>query len=272
MKKLSIITINKDNIAGLQQTMQSVFSQTWQGFEYIVIDGGSTDGSVEVIRQCADKITYWISELDVGVFNAMNKGIRQTKGEYLLFLNSGDFLVDENVLSSVFATEHKADILCARCNVSDKGVVVCTFDAPEKITFGTLYFAGLAHQSTFVKRCLFDKLGLYREDFKYNADVEFWYRSIILGGATTERLNQIITDYNLDGISNRESKTETYKQEMQQIFNNPKLQLFAPDYEKWKQERNEMKILYWAKSQSLLYAFVKLMHQIAIFCIKIKKR
>ena len=88
--KLSIITINRNNAAGLRRTIESVVSQTYTEFEYIIIDGASTDESVDVIKEYADKITFWVSEPDNGIYNAMNKGILKAKGEYLLFLNSGD--------------------------------------------------------------------------------------------------------------------------------------------------------------------------------------
>ncbi len=88
MLKLSIITINLNNLAGLQKTMQSVFEQTFTDYEYIVIDGGSTDGSKEYIEQHSDKLAYWVSEKDKGIYNAMNKGIIKAGGDYLLFLNS----------------------------------------------------------------------------------------------------------------------------------------------------------------------------------------
>ncbi|MDR2910496.1 MAG: glycosyltransferase [Bacteroidales bacterium] len=94
--KLSIITINLNNVAGLQKTIESVVKQTFTDYEYIVIDGGSTDGSADIIKQHANKITYWVSEPDKGIYNAMNKGIRVAKGEYCLFLNSGDWLINSN--------------------------------------------------------------------------------------------------------------------------------------------------------------------------------
>lgn len=88
MVKLSIITVSYNNVSGLRKTIESVLNQSSKDFEYIVIDGGSTDGSVELIKQHGDKIAYWVSEKDAGIYNAMNKGIRQAKGEYYQFLNS----------------------------------------------------------------------------------------------------------------------------------------------------------------------------------------
>ena len=179
--KLSIITINRNNADGLRRTMESVLSQTWKEFEYIVVDGASTDGSVYYIRENKDLLSYWVSEPDNGVYQAMNKGIRQSKGEYLLFLNSGDDLVDKDVLNLVFSKSCTADILCGKCNVVDaEGTVLWTSNPPENITFGFLYHQGLGHQSTFIRRILFDEIGLYREDFRYNSDIDFWYKAIII--------------------------------------------------------------------------------------------
>ena len=97
--KLSIITVNLNNRDGLKKTIDSVISQTFKDFEWIVIDGGSTDGSRELIEQYVNHFAYWVSEPDKGVYNAMNKGVKKAKGEYLQFLNSGDWLRDENTVN-----------------------------------------------------------------------------------------------------------------------------------------------------------------------------
>ena len=96
--KLSIITINFNNHDGLQKTINSVIAQTWKDFEWIIIDGGSTDGSKNLIEQYDKYITYWISESDKGIYNAMNKGIKIARGDYLQFLNSGDYFYNEKVI------------------------------------------------------------------------------------------------------------------------------------------------------------------------------
>ena len=100
--KLSIITINLNNDTGLNKTIESVINQTLKNFEFIIIDGGSTDRSVELIKEYAGQINYYVSEPDKGIYNAMNKGIRQAQGEYCFFLNSGDYFVNESVLEKVF--------------------------------------------------------------------------------------------------------------------------------------------------------------------------
>ena len=96
MTKVSVITISYNNAEGLRRTIESVVAQNYSDYEYIIIDGGSTDNSLQIIESYASHISYWVSEPDKGVYNAMNKGIAQAKGEYLHFLNSGD-CYDENL-------------------------------------------------------------------------------------------------------------------------------------------------------------------------------
>lgn len=236
--KLSIITINYNNAEGLRKTMESVLSQTYKDFEYVVVDGASTDSSVDVIRayalQAEGLNLKWISERDTGIYNAMNKGIRMSSGEYLLFLNSGDFLIAVDVLEKVFKNDCTADILCARCNVSDNGKVVWTSNPPEEVTFGTLYMVGLAHQSTFIRKSLFEQYGYYDESFRYNADIEFWYRAIVDNGASTQKIDVITTDYNLDGVSEKKKNDPVFIGEHKRILAKPIYQKILSDYKHYK--------------------------------------
>lgn len=194
---LSIITVNLNNANGLKKTLDSVASQIYTDFEIIIVDGASTDGSLAVIDQFSKTTTHHysiISESDSGVYQAMNKGISKAKGEYLLFLNSGDFLVSEHVLHEVFLNNHTSDFLLARCKITENNKVLYTTQPSSTISFGFLYYVGLAHQSTFIKRKLFEIYGNYREDFKYNSDIEFWYRTIILASCSTESLTTVVSD------------------------------------------------------------------------------
>ena len=151
MPLLSIITINLNNRKGLSKTIKSVIKQTYRSIEYIIIDGGSEDGSIELIESYAARLSFWSSEKDSGVYEAMNKGVLRSRGNYLLFLNSGDFLLEPTTISQVFAAEQSADILLGRCHISKGGEVVHITDPPNEITFGYLYNIGLNHQSTFIK-------------------------------------------------------------------------------------------------------------------------
>ena len=268
--KLTLITINYNNAAGLKKTLDSVAMQTYTDFEHIVVDGGSTDDSVRIIHEYEQSLTSnlsplashlkWISEHDTGVYNAMNKGIKMAQSEYLLFLNSGDYLINDSVLSRVFNNDCTADILCARCNVSNNGSVVWTSNPPEKITFGTLYTVGLAHQSTFIRRSLFNEIGCYDESFRYNADIAFWFQAIIENCATTQRIDVITTDYNLDGISSTENRSAKYIAEMDKIL--APYRLFTKDYDFFIQREKNRYLYDWLKSKTILYKLILLIYKI----------
>lgn len=259
--KLSVITVNFNNAVGLRRTIESVIVQSFTDYEYIVIDGGSDDGSVETIKECECEISYWCSEKDDGIFQAMNKGIGKAKGEYLLFLNSGDFLVDKDVLSGVFREECSADILCAKCNVLKDGKVVWTSNPPGFVTFGTLYNTGLNHQSTFIKRELFERIGIYREDFKYNADIDFWYKAIILGGATTQKIDVVTTNYSLGGLSDRSKNDAQFLKEHKVILSNPIFSKIIPDYERWKRDASFYREYGWINSHPFIRKVLGVIHK-----------
>ncbi len=195
--KLSIITINYNNIEGLQKTIDSVVCQTWTDFEWIVIDGGSTDGSKELIEQYQQHFSYWCSEPDKGVYNAMNKGIDKAKGEYLLFLNSGDALYDKDVLQKVDDLKLDADIITGQVERMDNQQPLRVYD--ESILM-QLYRDTLNHQGTFIKRKLFDNLR-YDENYKIVSDWKFWLQTIICGNAIVEVINVFVAKQDVTGIS-----------------------------------------------------------------------
>lgn len=197
--RLSIITVNFNNCDGLQKTINSVVSQTFRDFEWIVIDGGSTDGSKELIGQYADHFAYWVSEPDKGIYNAMNKGVRMAKGEYLQFLNSGDWLVDEKVLERCFVHSFSADIAYGNLNLvysnGDKEKVVF----PEHLTLRFLYHESLGHGASFIKRDLFEH-EQYEENYRIVSDWSF-YVKMMLENRSFEFINEDIICFDLNGVS-----------------------------------------------------------------------
>ena len=243
--------------------MESVLMQINIDFEYVVVDGASTDDSLDVITEIGDKIIKRgirytsICEPDNGIYNAMNKGINISHGEYLLFLNSGDFFITPEVLYRVFNNYCYADILCARCAISDNGKVIWITNPPNNVTFGTLYFTGLAHQSTFIKRELFEKYGNYDESFRYNADIEFWYRTIIDNNASTQRIDVITTDYNLDGISEKNKNDINFNEEHLKILSKPLYQKILPDYIDYKSKITVYNEYSWISNHKILRFVLK---------------
>lgn len=176
----------------------SVVAQTFRDFEWIVIDGGSADGSREVMEQYADRITYGVSEPDGGIYEAMNKGIRASHGEYLLFLNSGDCLHDAGVLSAVAPLLRGADFYIGR-ERRDGMTVVCDVTTAEK-TYEQAVYNFIPHQSTFIRRTVFDRYGFYREDLRVVSDWWHFINAIVLGDASVENLHFLISDFEGNGI------------------------------------------------------------------------
>lgn len=208
--KLSIITINYNNIEGLRKTIESVLSQSFQDYEWIVIDGGSTDGSRELLEEYQVNISYWVSEKDRGIYHAMNKGIAQAHGEYCQFLNSGDYFIDGDVLSKVFSCEltdvNYGDQWCMKDNE-----VVEKRTYPEQIHLPYLFAAPLGHQASFFKTALV-RVHLYKEQYSISADRAF-FLELYISGAEFKHLPMPIVYFDTDGIgSNERTKVERSEQ------------------------------------------------------------
>lgn len=200
--KLSIITINYNNKAGIQKTIDSVISQTWKDFEWLVIDGGSSDGSKELIEQYQQHFSYWCSEPDNGIYNAMNKGIALAKGDYCLFLNSGDYLCSPEVLSLVFSYQRCEDIIYG--NVITKGekkeTVLKGFHS-DLILGVDMVKSTICHQTAFIKKDLFDKCGYYDESITMVSDWKFFFVAILMHKCSVKYIDVNVAYYDLTGFS-----------------------------------------------------------------------
>jgi glycosyltransferase involved in cell wall biosynthesis len=217
LSKISIITINYNNAEGLKNTIQSVSNQFIDYFEYIVVDGGSSDGSVEIIKQ-SSKITKWVSEKDKGIYDAMNKGIAKASGEYCLFLNSGDVLVDDEVLSKVstYLNSQKSfyygNLILEKNNSKEEHI------APPNINLDFILNNTFWHPCVFIRTDLFKSFGHYDSSFKICGDYEFFVRCLIKPGISFEHINHFITLFDGNGISHDPSKKELQKQEREKAW------------------------------------------------------
>jgi glycosyltransferase involved in cell wall biosynthesis len=217
MPKLSIITINYNNLEGLKRTVASVVNQTWQEFEYIVIDGGSTDGSLELIESQSKHIAYWVSEQDKGIYNAMNKGIVKATGEYLLFLNSGDHLISDSVLEENHSFIKEKDLIYFSIEFT-KSLKSQIISYPEKLCFSFFYLDTLCHQSTFIKRVLFDELGLYDENLRFVSDYKFFILALFKYNCSYLKVDATLTTYYLDGLSSNIANQGLLFEERQKVL------------------------------------------------------
>jgi glycosyltransferase involved in cell wall biosynthesis len=212
MPTISIITINLNNKMGLEKTIQSVINQTYKDFEYIIIDGGSTDGSSDLIKNYENEINYWISERDDGIYEAMNKGMKHANGEYCLFLNSGDYLYDKYVFANVFLSNPCKDIVYGNI-IIDFGETQEIRLSPEKITLNHLFRDTLWHPVSFIKRKLFDIVGYYDTSFSIAGDYDFFFKAFVIYNCSQQHINNIISVFNTQGISSKHDFADLVRKE-----------------------------------------------------------
>lgn len=201
--KLSIITINLNNKAGLERTVLSVIQQSYTDFEYIIIDGGSDDGSQGIIKESEKRITYWVSEKDKGIYNAMNKGIFKANGDYCLFINSGDIFTKSTILDEMISYINDEDILYGNGFFKAKNNALEKLECPENLTLGFFTLYCLLHPCTLIRKSLFDKYGLYNESNKIISDYEFFIETVILNKVKTKFIPLDIAIAEDNGISRR---------------------------------------------------------------------
>jgi glycosyltransferase involved in cell wall biosynthesis len=194
--RFSIITVNRNNAFGLKKTIESVLCQNCTDFEFIIIDGASTDTSLDIINSYSDNISKWISEPDTGVYNAMNKGIMLSKGDYLIFMNSGDCFYNSNVLQMV-SLEIKSEDIILGWRKTDKGKIE-RFNV--NISALSLLEGGVFHQSSFIKRELALKYP-YNETKKVVSDWQFFFRTLILDNCEYKIIQKPLCLFDTNGIS-----------------------------------------------------------------------
>lgn len=266
----SIITVNYNDHIGLERTLESVRKQNFSDFEHIIVDGGSTDGSVNVITTYVNSVekigrnnVIWSSEKDTGAFNAMNKGIQSSHGKYLLFLNSGDYLINESVLQEVFSTKRDTDYIIGKCRVSKDNETIWIACPPQNYTLNYFFHGSMAHQASFIKKSLFDSFGFYREDLKIMSDWEFSLKTIILGHASVEPIDVLISDYNCDGMSSDSKNRAIVEEERAQVFFDLHLDHIVPDYVERDKVTSKQKAMLWAWSKGCFRQPINLIYHIA---------
>lgn len=193
-KKINIVTINLNNKSGLEKTINSVINQTFfDKINYIIIDGGSIDGSIDVIDRYKDYLSYYVSEKDNGIFNAMNKGVSFCNGEYVQFLNSGDNLHDNKVIENIY-NELTEDVVYGNMLVEPfkEKILITKYDF-----FGDWF---MPHPSTFTRVELLKKKKL-SEDYKIISDWIYYYEYICINKLPYKHIDLIVTDFYGGGVS-----------------------------------------------------------------------
>lgn len=245
--KLSIITINYNNAEGLRKTLASVAAQTYANIEHIIVDGASTDGSVDVIKEYENQLNIthstihllWSSEKDNGIYDAMNRGIRKAKGEYTLMLNSGDYLVDECVLERIMPELDGTDIVqgnnieeCNGKNYRNLGY------GKSDIDFFDVMKGHFLHQSSFCKRDLFERYGYFDETYKMSGDTKFFMNCLGKNDASFKYIDIDVANYDLGGISAEKTgkwaqlRAEEHARLMKELYSSRLLHFFETNDKK----------------------------------------
>lgn len=203
--KISIVTVSFNSARTIEQTIYSVVSQSYPHIEYIIIDGGSSDGTVDVIRKYQDKIAYWVSEPDHGIFHAMNKGVAAATGDYIEIIGSDDSLVDTKTIERLIPYfETEPDILsCQEWGVNYQTgyqELLPNQHAREKNTFGG---AMIPHAAMFAKRTLCDKYP-FDETYKIAADLKFFLQCYYDPSVHFRFADDIVVYFDMSGASSNQ--------------------------------------------------------------------
>ncbi|HEY0740067.1 MAG TPA: glycosyltransferase family 2 protein [Chryseosolibacter sp.] len=206
MEKISLITVCYNSSATIRETLDSVLSQDYPNIEYIVLDGGSNDGTQEIIKEYADRISVFKSEKDKGLYDAMNKAIDLTTGSIVGILNSDDLYFDSSIISRVMREFEGADVACVFGDLTyfktgEEHKVVRTYNGshfkPQWLKFGILP----PHPTFFVRRTAYEKYGKFDLQFRYAADFDLMARFLYVNSLPYKYLPITMVRMRLGGIS-----------------------------------------------------------------------
>lgn len=205
---VSIVTVSFNSFKTISLTIDSVLNQTYHNIEYIVIDSGSTDGTVDLIKSYGGRIDRFISEPDKGIYDAINKGIRLSTGEIIGILNSDDFFYDNNIIQKVVDafSEKQVDAVYGDLLFVDRIVTtkVTRKYSSERFNPGKFRFGFMpAHPTFYAKRELFDRFGYYKTDYKIAADFELLLRFILINKITCKYLKMNFVNMRRGGTSTK---------------------------------------------------------------------
>jgi glycosyltransferase involved in cell wall biosynthesis len=198
--KLSVVTIVYNNVKDIERTMLSVLNQTYGDIEYIIIDGLSTDGTLEVIRKYQERIKL-VSEKDEGIYDAMNKGLAKATGDYVLFMNSGDEIYSVDTVAKVFATTDDADIYYGETEMMDsdgQSLGQRRHKAPDHFSWRSFkYGMSVSHQAIYIKRSLTEP---YDRQYHLSADID-WIIRAAKKAKKIVKVDGYVAKYLVGGIS-----------------------------------------------------------------------
>lgn len=260
MVKLSIITINYNNVEGLKRTIESVKSQTFRDFEWILIDGGSSDGSKELIKENQEYFSYWVSEPDAGIYDAMNKGTREAKGEFCQYLNSGDFFISSDSLQRVFQFPLTADVNYGDMWFVKGNTVIEKRTYPDVMTLSFLFKSPLGHQAVFVKTEVAKKY-LYRTQYYISADRAF-FLELFCNNCSFNYLSYPVVYFDSEGIGSVSKTINDRKKQFYAIKRDFFSDQVVKDIERLLSIEEEYQFIIRVKPLKFVYFFFKKLQRI----------
>lgn len=261
---ISVITVNYNNVIGITRTINSVLSQTFKDYEYIIIDGGSDDGSVNVIKENQKCLSYWISEKDNGIYHAMNKGVRVAKGEYCIFLNSGDCFYSNMVLDNINKYVTGTDIIVGKVAIDEKDNIISP--PPEgDLSFYHLYSGSIPHQGSLIRTELLRKYP-YDEDLRISSDWKFFVQTMIFDNCSVRFVDEYIARYDLNGISSNNPKL--MREEKEKVLKELFPQRVLEDYRSMKASECLTRTL--TPKLRFNYCIDKILYRIGSLLLKLK--
>lgn len=227
--KISIITITYNSQDTLQKTIDSVYQQEYTDIEYIVVDGNSVDGTLDIIEANSAKITHWVSEPDEGIYDAMNKGIKIATGDIIGMLNSDDtFHSDESLKKiAVMFEKHDPDCIYGNLNYINKIGEVTRKWRSKPFKQGMFEKSWTpAHPTFYCKKTMYEKFGVYKTDYDIAADVELMFRFLEVNKIESYFIDEVLVDMLEGGVSNSGlASTFTIIEEMKRAFSENELKL-----------------------------------------------
>ncbi len=200
---LSVITVVFNNVKDIERTMLSVLGQTYERLEYLVIDGKSTDGTVEVIEKYRTRLAVFITQKDAGIYDAMNKGLSKATGDYVVFMNSGDEFYKKDTVKEVFATAADADIYYGETEMINRQLQSLgqrRHKAPENFTWKDFkYGMSVSHQAIFIRRKLVENYDL---KYQLSSDID-WILTAAKKARKMVNVHQYVAKYLVGGISKK---------------------------------------------------------------------
>ena len=216
----TIVTVCKNAVDTIEKTIQSIADQSYPHIEYLIIDGQSSDGTLELITKYDSHISRVVSEKDDGIYDAMNKGVQNMHGDYVLFVNADDYLFNETVISRVANAIHRspsADVFFGDVIIYHTDTGKASLWNPGKRDTLSMYMGAFPHQATFYQKDAFEKNGMFDTSFQIAGDYDWAVRGFVRNKLVFQKINILVSVFARGGISTLDSFQITNRREKQRV-------------------------------------------------------